>query len=76
MRLKFLAKVFPMSLCCLILVATFTRTGHAGAMPCMAVPVHFPGMQTCMPEPDPGIIPYALGFLGVGIVALRSKFRR
>ena len=75
MSLKFLAKVFPMTLCFLILVTTLTRTGHA-AMPCGVIPVHFPSMQTCVPEPDPGIITYALGLLGAGFVALRSKFRR
>jgi len=74
MRLKWVAKVLPMIVCSLILVATVTRTGYAEQ--CMAVPMHGLGMITCVPEPDPGIITYALGLVGVGIVALRSKLRR
>jgi hypothetical protein len=74
MRLKFLAKVLPLTLCSLIWVAAFAVTSYAEE--CMAVPVHGLGMVACMPEPSPGIITYALGFLGAGIVALRSKLGR
>ena len=81
MRLKFLAKVLPIALCSLILVAAFTHTSYAAGEGCMAIPALSPGMAispllTCVPEPDPGIITYALGLVGVGIVALRAKFRR
>ncbi len=29
-----------------------------------------------VPEPDPGLVGYAMGFLGVGIAAARLKFSR
>ena len=78
MRLKVLVKVLPMVLCSLILVATLTQTSYA-VQTCMAIPLHGPGMQALppcnVPEPDPGIVTYALGLLGGAVVALRSKFR-
>ncbi len=80
MRLKFLAKVFLMGFCSLIVVAAFVRMGYAAGEPCMAVPLLSPTLDTngciTVPEAPAGIITYALGFLGAGIVALKSKFGR
>ena len=78
MRLKFLAKLVLIASCSVIFVATVTSTGYS-AEPCMAVPLLGAGMQVpcvTVPEPAAGIITYALGLLGVGIVALRSKLGR
>jgi hypothetical protein len=75
MRSNILAKVLPMIFCSLIIVAAVTPVAYASEA-CMAIPVHGLGMQTCMPEPEPGIIMYALGLAGVGVVALRSRLGR
>jgi len=79
MRLKFLAKVLLMGFCSLIVVAAVARMGYS-AEPCMAVPLLSPSLQlppcVSVPEPPAGIITYALGLLGAGIVALKSKLGR
>ena len=76
MRLKFLAKIWPAVLCSLMLMGTVPRNTYADDID--------PGCpSTCtnpsvpsVPEPDLGLVGYAIGFLGVGIAAARSKLRR
>jgi len=74
MRLNLLARVLLMASCSLIFVAIVARTGYS-AEPCMAIPMVTP-VPCSVPEPVPGIITYALGFLGAGIAALSLKLGR
>src|SRR5437870_1691727 len=63
MRLTFLSRISPIVLCSLILIGAVPRHTYATDLD-LGCPD--PSVCTTVPEPDPGLISYAIGFLGIG----------